>query len=240
MTSDPYKALGAFLTAYEADRLATCFQSGVTTMRALSEVHAGRRTEARQLLAAAEVGHRHQEVSVAVLRAIAGARSVRTGVSPVWTMPGSEATDGRLTREAQRIIDEARLSVVCSSFNFSQRSQMWPAIRKASERPGVSVTVYLNARTGRAATLAADVPRATVYRTRRRAAGRKATFVSHAKFLIVDRVLVLVTSANFSYEAENSNVELGLLIHDTALAGSIESLMREKHGVLYERVPLPE
>jgi len=42
-----------------------------------------------------------------------------------------------------------------------------------------------------------------------------------------------------SYRAENSNIELGLLVHDTALASSIESTMRDKHGVLYERVVPP-
>jgi phosphatidylserine/phosphatidylglycerophosphate/cardiolipin synthase-like enzyme len=54
--------------------------------------------------------------------------------------------------------------------------------------------------------------------------------------VIIDRALVLPTSANFSHSAENTNIELGLLVADTALAESIESLMRDKHGVLYERV----
>ena len=47
---------------------------------------------------------------------------------------------------------------------------------------------------------------------------------------------MLMTSKNFSLNAENSNIELGLLVHDTALAGSIEQTMRAQHGQLYERV----
>jgi phosphatidylserine/phosphatidylglycerophosphate/cardiolipin synthase-like enzyme len=58
--------------------------------------------------------------------------------------------------------------------------------------------------------------------------------VSHTKFIVVDHELVLLTSANFSYSAENRNIEFGLLIHDSGLAASIESTMVNKHGTLYE------
>ncbi len=50
--------------------------------------------------------------------------------------------------------------------------------------------------------------------------------------------IMLLTSANFSWSAENSNIELGLLIHDSTLAASIEQLMRTKHGLLYEPVAI--
>jgi phosphatidylserine/phosphatidylglycerophosphate/cardiolipin synthase-like enzyme len=172
---------------------------------------------------------------VAVLRAVAGARGVQTAITPVWTMPGAEATVGRLTGEARRLIDDARMSVVCSSFNFSQSSRMWMALRDAADRPGVSVTVYLDAREGSASTVAQHLARATVYRTRTLPGARR-PLVSHAKFVIIDRAIMLLTSANFSYPAEHTNIELGLLVHDSALASSIESTMRDKHGTLYERV----
>ncbi|MBW4705179.1 DISARM system phospholipase D-like protein DrmC [Micromonospora sp. RL09-050-HVF-A] len=235
MSTDPYTALGAFLTAYEAQRLATVLQAGGTTSQALKEVHAARRSEAKRLLLAAELGPEHRDDSVAILRAIAGARSVRTAISPVWTMPGVEATTGHLTSEAQRIIDDARMSIVCSSFNFTPHSGMWTALRNAAVRPGLSVTVYLDARAGSPAAVAAHLPKATVLRTLTPPRGHR-PLVSHAKFIIVDRAITLLTSANFSYSAENTNIELGLLVHDTNLAASIEALMRSKHGVLYEQV----
>jgi phosphatidylserine/phosphatidylglycerophosphate/cardiolipin synthase-like enzyme len=150
-------------------------------------------------------------------------------------MTGSEATIGRLTSEARRLIDEARMSVVCSSYNFAPQSRMWNALLAASNRPGVSVTVYLDSRVGSSTAVAAHLPRATVYRTLALSGTRK-PLVSHAKFIVIDRILTLLTSANFSYPAEHTNIELGLLVHDTALAESIESLMRDKHGVLYEQV----
>lgn len=150
-------------------------------------------------------------------------------------MPGAEATTNRLTSEAQRIIDDARMSIVCSSFNFTPHSSMWTALRSAAVRPGLSVTVYLDAHAGSPTAVAAQLPKATVLRTLTSPGGHH-PLVSHAKFIVVDRMITLLTSANFSYSAENTNIELGLLVHDANLAASIEALMRSKHGVLYEHV----
>jgi phosphatidylserine/phosphatidylglycerophosphate/cardiolipin synthase-like enzyme len=235
MAPDPYAALGAHLTAYEAERLATALQAGATTTQALKEMHASRRADVAHLLANADLGEHRRGLSVAVLRAVAGARSVRTSMTPVWTMPGSQATVGRLTGEVQRLIDDARMSIVCSSFNFTPHSRMWKALRAASFKTEVSVTVYLDALAGSADAVAAQLPKGTVYRTRTLPGATK-PLVSHAKFIIIDRTLTLLTSANFSHNAEHSNVELGLLVHDAALASSVETLMRNQHGVLYERV----
>ncbi|MFJ6200190.1 DISARM system phospholipase D-like protein DrmC [Micromonospora sp. NPDC092111] len=229
MSTDPYTALGAFLTAYEAQRLATVLQAGGTTSQVLKEVHAARRSEAKRLLFAAVLGPEHRGDSVAVLRAIAGARSVRTAISPVWTMPGVEATTGRLTSEAQRIIDDARMSIVCSSFNFTPHSGMWIALKNAAVRPGLSVTVYLDAHAGSPAAVAAHLPKATVLRTLAPPGGHH-PLVSHAKFIVIDRVITLLTSANFSYSAENTNIEPGLLVYDTNLATSIEALIEASTG----------
>jgi phosphatidylserine/phosphatidylglycerophosphate/cardiolipin synthase-like enzyme len=235
MATDPHEALGAYLTAYEASRLATLLHAGATTTQALKEIHASRRSEAKQLLAAAGISTEQRKGSVAVLRAIAGARSVQTAITPVWTMPGPHATIGRLTSEAQRIIDDARMSITCSSYNFTPSSAMWRSLHAATTRPGIAVTVYLDATAGSPAAVAAHLPKATVLRTLT-VPGATKPLVSHAKFIVVDHTLTLLTSANFSWSAENANIELGLLIHDTVLAESIESLMRRKHGLLYEPI----
>ena len=60
--------------------------------------------------------------------------------------------------------------------------------------------------------------------------------VSHTKFIVVDHEVVLLTSANFSHNAENRNIEFGLLIRDSGLAALIESTMASKRGSLYELV----
>jgi phospholipase D/transphosphatidylase len=64
--------------------------------------------------------------------------------------------------------------------------------------------------------------------------GRAVT--SHAKFLSVDHRFLLVGSANFSYSAEERNVELGLRLDDPALAASVEKQMRDLEANVYEQV----
>lgn len=78
------------------------------------------------------------------------------------------------------------------------------------------------------------ISRATVYRSAVLPTGKQV--VSHAKFVVVDHELLLITSANFSYSAENRNVEFGMLVRDTALAASVEATMTSKHGSLYELI----
>ncbi|WP_394855781.1 phospholipase D-like domain-containing protein [Rhodococcus opacus] len=72
---------------------------------------------------------------------------------------------------------------------------------------------------------------ATVYRSAQLSDGHP--IVSHAKFVVVDHEIILLTSANFSYSAETCNIEFGLLIRDSGLAASIEFTMSSKHGSLY-------
>ena len=234
---DPHAALGAFLTAYEAERLAITLEVGETLATALREINHARRQQAAALLRAAGLGPERAKVSAAILRAIAGARSVRSSVTPVWTMPGSPASPpGRLTGEVLHLIDGARISLTCSSYNFTSRSRMWDTLRAAAGRPAMAVTVYLDATVGTPQRVADHLPSAAVFKTTT-LAGASGPLVSHAKFVIIDHTIVLTTSANFSHPAENTNIELGLLLHDAALAESIETTMRVQHGQLYERVP---
>lgn len=92
--------------------------------------------------------------------------------------------------------------------------------------------VYVDSAVGDPLGVKARLPRAAVYRSATLPDGKP--LVSHAKFIVVDHEIVLLTSANFSYSAENRNVEFGLLIRDSGLAASIESTMTSKRGSLYE------
>lgn len=234
MSSEPYEALGEYLTASEAIGIATVLAAGQHTSHALREVNAARRERAKALLLAASLGHANLESAIAVLRAIAGAKSVRHDLTPVWTMPGNEASTGHLTSEFHRLVQAARQSVTCATYNFEPTSQMWDVLRGASEQSGVVVTLYVDADKADGEKVKAQLPRATVYRSSVLPNGKQ--IVSHAKFVIIDHALLLLTSANFSFSAENRNVEFGLRIHDAALAASIEGTMRSKHGSLYELV----
>lgn len=232
MPSDSVEVLAGYLTAAEATDIAAVLVAGQHTAHALREVNASRRERVKQLLLDAGLGHVDLDRSVAVLRAIAAAKAVRRDVTPVWTMPGNEATVGHLTGEFHRLVSAARQSVTCATYNFEPTSQMWTVLREASEQPGVVVTVYVDGNKADAVKVKAQLPSATIYRSSIMADGRQ--IVSHAKFVIIDHAVVLLTSANFSFSAENRNIELGLHIHDPALAESIEATMASKHGSLYE------
>lgn len=95
------------------------------------------------------------------------------------------------------------------------------------------VTVYVDGAKADAAHIKAQLPKATIFQSTELPNGKHV--VSHAKFVIIDHELLLLTSANFSFSAENRNVEFGLLVRDSALAESVESTMRSKHGTLYEQ-----
>jgi phosphatidylserine/phosphatidylglycerophosphate/cardiolipin synthase-like enzyme len=232
MPSDPYAALGEYVTASEAEALAVQFEIGQHTIKALAAINPARREDVKELLATAGLDHTDGVHTACVLRAIAGAKSVHRDLIPVWTMPGNEAKVGHLTGEFHRLVQAARISVTCATYNFEKTSQMWTVLKEAAEQPGVVVTVYIDGDKADAAKVKAQLPRATVYRSAELASGRRV--VSHAKFIIIDHEVLLLTSANFSFSAENRNIEFGLLVRDAALAESVESTMTSKHGSLYE------
>jgi hypothetical protein len=235
MSSDPFASVGSFLTAREAEAIAVRLEAGDHLNQALNEVGSHRRDDAKALLTSAGIDHSNTEVSVAVLRAVAGARSVRTSLDPVWTMPGHEATTGYLTSQFHSVVEGARQSVTCATYNFEKSSQMWNVLRDASAQPGVDVTIYVDSSVGDCQAVKKQVPAASVFGSAALPDGR--VIVSHAKFIIVDHEILLLTSANFSYSAENRNIEFGLRIQDSALARSIESMMHSKQGTLYEEIP---
>jgi phosphatidylserine/phosphatidylglycerophosphate/cardiolipin synthase-like enzyme len=234
MSNDPLVQLGEYLTATEAEGLAVLLDAGEHTVHALSSVSSARRQRASELLKTAGIGHTTPQLSVALLRAIVGAKSAHRDLVPVWTMPGNEATIGHLTNQFHDAVTAARTSITCATYNFSPTSNMWDALEAASKEPDVVVCVYVDADKGDPADVKARLPRATVYRSATLPDG--VPIVSHTKFIIVDHEVVLLTSANFSYSAENRNVEFGLLIRDNGLAASIESTMASKRGSLYELV----
>ncbi len=59
---------------------------------------------------------------------------------------------------------------------------------------------------------------------------------NHAKFLSIDHRFLLVTSANFSWSAENTNLEFGVLIDNPYLAEAVERELRGVEDLVFERV----
>jgi phosphatidylserine/phosphatidylglycerophosphate/cardiolipin synthase-like enzyme len=237
VTADAFVSLGEFLTGSEAAALAAQLELGMPMFRALDAIDPTRRRDVKRLIEAVGVTS-DPSAALAALHAIAGAKSVLSTLTPVWTMPGNEATEGYLTSEFHRLVSAARLSVTCATYNFEPTSQMWDSLRVASSQSGIVTTVYVDRSTADAAKIKAQLPRATVYQSAVTASGKPIT--SHAKFVIVDHRLVLLTSANFSYSAENRNIELGILVDNPTLAASLERTMLSKHGTLYELVEVSE
>jgi phosphatidylserine/phosphatidylglycerophosphate/cardiolipin synthase-like enzyme len=241
-SGEPARALGALLTGTEAGEIAGHLLDGDTLTASLRVVTPGRRPEVRSLLLA--VGGR--DVMVAVLQAIEGARSSPTTVDPLWTMPGHLAQHGRLTHSVTHLVDNARYSVVCSTFNFQRSSGLWKALQWAARRSEITMKVYMdtNAADGerRQASspttdeVAAHLKPAIVLRTKS-FDGRQVR--NHSKFISIDHRFLLVTSANFSWSAENANLEFGLLVDNPNLAESAERELRAAEDMVFERVKIP-
>lgn len=71
---------------------------------------------------------------------------------------------------------------------------MWTVLKQAAEQPGVVVTVYVDGDKADAAKVKAQLPRATIYRSAELPSGKR--IVSHAKFIVIDHEVLLLTSAN--------------------------------------------
>ncbi len=228
--------LGALLTGTEARLAAQALGEGESVSSAFGIVEAGRRAEALELVAAAGLRAR-RDVLITVLRGIEGARFRATRVDTLWTMPAHLAGSGGLTSSLVELVDRARESIVCSTFNFQRTSGMWVALRQVALRPETSVRIYLDsaaAAGGRAASpedVAVQLAPAVVLAT--------GTFDgkpvrNHAKFVSIDHRWVVITSANFSWSAEYGNVELGVVIDDPNLADRIEREMRDAEDIVYK------
>jgi phosphatidylserine/phosphatidylglycerophosphate/cardiolipin synthase-like enzyme len=229
--------LGQLLTGTEAKKIADRLADGDTLTAALRAVAAGRRAPIRLLM---EDGSESSRIPV--LRAIEGARSVPTAVRPLWTMPGHLAQSGPLTSSVSHMVDDARQSVTCSTYNFQRSSGLWATLRRAALRPELALRVYLDTaaadqRPSRWAPTTSEVAEhlrpGTVLRTKEFDGGHVR---NHAKFLAIDHRFLLATSANFSWSAEHGNVEFGVLIDDRNLTEAVEREMLEAEELLYERV----
>ncbi len=242
MNPDPsaLRRLGRSLTATEAKGIADRLEAGRTLTTALSHLPATRRGDVRDLLEKA-VGPDARDAFIIALRVAEGARSMRREVTPLWTMPGHVAHGGPLTTSVVDLVEGARTSVVCSTYNFQTTSGLWKALKRACGRDGVELCLYVDSHASIGGLngpsphqVAMHLPHASVFASKEHD-GKHVT--NHAKFVSVDHRFLIVTSANFSWSAENHNVELGVRIDDHALAVSVEQEMVDAQPVCYRRVP---
>ncbi|SDI90938.1 PLD-like domain-containing protein [Frankineae bacterium MT45] len=231
------------LTRAEAGDIADRLEDGDTLSVALKAVDAGRREAAARLISdVLAQGLAGSEFSVA-LRMVQGARSLRSSIDSIWTMPGNLVQHaGGLTGAAAEWVAGASESVTCSTFNFQKSSALWETLKEVANRPGCVVRIYIDAQAAdrdaahwkpSTTEIAAHLHPARTFRTRMFDGGHVR---NHAKFIAVDHRFLLVTSANFSASAEKHNVEFGVRIDDRALTEHVESTVRKAEDAIYERV----
>lgn len=240
--TDPLVQLGRLLTGSEAATLAARLADGDTLTQALQGVPGARRAEVRTALEDADITPAHRDLAVAVLRALQGAGSRITHISPVWTLPGHLADYGALTGSIKDLVLAARHTVTCSTFNFQKSSSLWEALREVAARGTLDVRVYLDTEAAdghpwpgspTSQEVAEQLAGAHVFKTRERD-GKPVR--NHAKFVAVDHQFLIVTSANFSVSAEQRNVELGIRVDSRALTETVERQLQNVEGALYELV----
>ena len=231
------RQLGQLLTGTEAKQIADRLADGDTLTAAMQTVSTGRRIPIRSLIEACTGSSR-----IPMLRAIEGARSAPTIVSPLWTMPGHLARSGPLTSSISHLVDGARQSVTCSTYNFQRSSALWAALRRAALRPELALRAYMDTSAAdqhpshsapTTSQVAEHLRPGTVLRTKEFDGARVR---NHAKFLAIDHRFLLVTSANFSWSAEHGNVEFGVFVDDRNLTEAVEREMLDAEDQLYERV----
>jgi phosphatidylserine/phosphatidylglycerophosphate/cardiolipin synthase-like enzyme len=215
--------LGAFVTKEEARRLRANLALGHGLMhQAVGGIHPSRRSTIQELLAAvlAELGGDVGALSV-VLDALSGVvQAARPQL--VWTSPSLPRSEGHTTLAVSELINEAQTYVYAATYSAGLGSAYVTALREALER-GVKVTLVVDReKQGQiAATLAAKLDGARIWTLREPVAGEWA--VQHAKLVMIDGLAALVTSANFSTAAAESNLECGVLLRDALVATSIKN-----------------
>jgi hypothetical protein len=236
---DAYRQLGALLSGTEAGLVAAALEEGLSLTGAVGMIDPAKKARVFAIANAAGLTFEGALVA-AVLRGAEGAHSTSRTVDTLWTMPGHVAQAGALMTSLVSLVEAARQSVVCSTFNFQRTSGMWNALHDASTRPGVSLRVYVDASAnvgdaGPSATETAQWLLPGVVLQTSQFAGKSVR--NHAKFISVDHRFLVVTSANFSWSAEYGNVELGVRIDDASLAQRIEDELLAAETHLYVPVP---
>lgn len=239
--SDACRELAAYLTGSEARQLADRLEAGQPMSMAVGVIAHARSSRVQSLITAGGLRTDRPRL-LSVLRAVEGAHSGMTVITPVWTAPGHLAGNGKLTSSIHHYVDRARESVICSTFNFQRSSALWTALAGAAARPEVGVRIYMDRS-------AADKKRASWKPSTREVARamqgavvfRTTTWsgqnvVNHAKFIAIDHQFLVVMSANFSKSAEYRNVELGLVIEDPLITQAVERQMGMFETTVYERV----
>ena len=171
------------------------------------------------------------------LRSLDKAASRVVPPSLVWTGPPAIGLYSRDTRQVYReMIESAQRSIMVSSYAYYDGQKAFEVLaRRMDEPPHVEVTLLLNIeRRRRSTTLSEDLikrfadrfwgsdwpgtARPNVYYDPRSLQIDGPRGVLHAKAVVTDEEALFVTSANLTEAALDRNVEMGVLLRDSAIA----------------------
>jgi phosphatidylserine/phosphatidylglycerophosphate/cardiolipin synthase-like enzyme len=178
--------------------------------------------------------------AAALLQAIESTSSQVPRPDLVWSGPEAPGVHARDTRQVvEELFLSAQRSVWASSYVYFDGQRAFETLARRMEAcPSLQVTLLLNIQRGKGVTTAADelvrryadkfwgmdwpgFVRPRVYYDPRSLELDGPTGVLHAKAIVMDDEAVFVTSANLTEAAFDRNIELGLLIRERALAGSV-------------------
>ena len=181
----------------------------------------------------------------ALLELLAGERervaAARGSINLVWTGPEVEGMHNRETGAVVReLFSSAKRSVLAVGYAIHQGKDVFAALAASMDRdPSLEVRMVVDIqRAWGDTTVEHDLvarfanefrrdkwPGSTLpavfYDPRSLALDTEQRSSMHAKCLVVDRSVALVTSANFTAAAQQRNFELGLLVRDADLAGTV-------------------
>jgi phosphatidylserine/phosphatidylglycerophosphate/cardiolipin synthase-like enzyme len=145
---------------------------------------------------------------------------------PVWTGPGASGEQRLTAAVLHELLSAARQRILLVSFAAYTLAEVAKDLAAAVER-GCAVDVVFETEEDSAG--AYSGPKSHPFdgidgirRWRWPAIHRAAGAVLHAKLLVVDGRRALVGSANLTHRALTANLEVGVLVRDSGIAGQLE------------------
>lgn len=186
------------------------------------------------------------EVVGSILLGINAAREATPRPTVLMTIPNYGGKTTKQTRSFAEVVGGAQRSLVCMTYNFQKSTQYFDELKGLAVKDGFELEIYVDGRLAReesksrknSSSMTLDeirwnFPNAHIFASKK---DGENWITSHAKVFIVDGVKAFITSANFSKSAENSNVEIGVLIEDVSTARQIlDQLALINQGAVYEK-----
>jgi phosphatidylserine/phosphatidylglycerophosphate/cardiolipin synthase-like enzyme len=206
-------------------------QLGEETLAAAGLSHLGRRLGPLTGL--------HPALARDLINALVAERQNRQGdaVHLVWTGPEAISGTARDTAAVVReLFHRARHSVLIAGYAFDHGAEIFEPLHASMQRHQLDVRLFVDIPRQPAGQKAADHVRAWTDRfllenwcfPRRptlyfdpRAVTHDAYASLHAKCIVVDERLALVTSANFTDRGQGRNIEVGVLVEDPTFGRSL-------------------